>query len=99
MDEPLEEMVVPAADDAPWEQGRGEEDPFDEDLIALHAFAPHMLDDLEPLERLVLSARFALNDHPVQSMREIHQELGVSRRELRDALGTGLEKIRRHLLD
>lgn len=73
-------------------------DPYDDDAVALHAFAPHLLDDLDPLERSVVAARFGLGV-PVRSMKDLHQELHLPREQLREALGSGLAKIRKHLID
>jgi DNA-directed RNA polymerase sigma subunit (sigma70/sigma32) len=69
----------------------------DDDLVALHAVAPHLFDDLEPLERRVVIARFGLDGRPARSMRDLALELGRSRADLRVALGGGLEKLRSHL--
>lgn len=74
------------------------EDPWDEDAMTLHAFAPRLLDDLDPLERAAVTARFGLNGSEVRSLREVSQETGVAREQLRIALGSGLAKIRSHLM-
>ena len=70
---------------------------MDDDLVSLHALPPRVLDALDPLERQVISARFGLGGAPVLSMRELHQELGIPRAELRVALGSGLDKLRSSL--
>lgn len=67
---------------------------LDLDALALHAPPPHLFDTLTPLERTVLGARFGLGGQPVRSMKELHHELGLSRHDLRDALESGLEKLR-----
>ena len=72
-------------------------DAIDDDLISLHALPSRVLASLDPLERQVISARFGLGGSPVRSMRELHQELGVPRADLRVALGSGLDKLRTRL--
>lgn len=74
------------------------DDPFDDDAVALHAFEPHLLDDLDELEREVICGRFGVNGCEVQSMKDLHHRLGVPREDLRAALASGLTKIRSHLL-
>lgn len=69
----------------------------DDDLLSIQAPPPHLYDDLEPLERRVIQSRFGLAGTPVQSMKELHADLGVPRRELASALGSGLAKLRAHL--
>jgi DNA-directed RNA polymerase sigma subunit (sigma70/sigma32) len=71
---------------------------LDDDLVSLHALAPHLFDDLSPLERLVICSRFGLDGRTAVSMKSLQQELGLSRAELRGALGGGLGKLRTHLL-
>jgi len=69
----------------------------DEDLLNLTAANAHLLDDLDPLEREVVTARFGLSGQPERTMRELVAETGLSRGDLRDALGSGLAKLRIHL--
>jgi DNA-directed RNA polymerase sigma subunit (sigma70/sigma32) len=69
----------------------------DDDLVALHAVGPHLLDGLAALERAVITARYGLDGRAPQSMREIQRALGVPREELRAALGDGLAKVRTRL--
>ncbi|HEV2768210.1 MAG TPA: sigma factor-like helix-turn-helix DNA-binding protein [Acidimicrobiales bacterium] len=73
---------------------RGE---IDLDAVCLHAAQPHLLDDLSPLERTVLCARFGLGGARVRTMKELHVELGLTRHQVRDALETGLCKLRARL--
>ena len=91
----------PTEDGWPYADVEGEEidrsSDVDDDLMCLRAERPHLFDDLEPLERQVVTARFGL-DEPVRSMKQLHYELGVPRTELRNALATGLDKLRRHLI-
>jgi DNA-directed RNA polymerase sigma subunit (sigma70/sigma32) len=59
---------------------------------------PHLFDDLDPLERRVIDSRFGLEGQPVRSMKQLHADLGVPRADLRQALGSGLAKLRNHLI-
>jgi DNA-directed RNA polymerase sigma subunit (sigma70/sigma32) len=70
----------------------------DDDLVALHVTGEHLFDGLDQLERTVLVARFGFDGGPARSMREIQQDLGIPRAELRHALGDGLAKVRGRLL-
>ena len=69
----------------------------DDDLVSLHALRQHLFDDLNPLERQVVQARFGLEGTPVRSMKQLHRELGIAPADLRGALGSGLSKLRTHL--
>jgi DNA-directed RNA polymerase sigma subunit (sigma70/sigma32) len=69
---------------------------LDLDALSLHAPPPHLFDELSAVERTVLAARFGLGA-PERSMKELHAELGMTRRELRDVLASALEKLRAHL--
>ena len=66
----------------------------DEDLLSLHARCPHLFDGLDDLERQVIFRHYGLDGQPPRSMKELHADLGLSRAELRDALGAGLQKLR-----
>jgi DNA-directed RNA polymerase sigma subunit (sigma70/sigma32) len=66
---------------------------LDEDLIWLR-MKPHLLDGLDPLERQVIAARFGFGGQPIRSMKELHADTGLARSELREALGSGLAKLR-----
>jgi DNA-directed RNA polymerase sigma subunit (sigma70/sigma32) len=71
---------------------------LDDDLVSLRAGPPHLFDDLDPLERQVIESRFGLGGAPVRSMKQLQADTGVPRADLRDALGSGLGKLRSHLL-
>ena len=77
----LDEPVDPAAD-------------LDVDLVCLHVLSAHLLDDLDPLERTVVTARYGLDGASPRSMRDIQRSFGLSGADARDALGGGLEKLR-----
>jgi DNA-directed RNA polymerase sigma subunit (sigma70/sigma32) len=69
----------------------------DDDVVAIHALASHLLDRLEPLERQVVAARFGLDGQPARSMKQLSNELHQTRADLRVALGDGLAKLRSDL--
>jgi DNA-directed RNA polymerase sigma subunit (sigma70/sigma32) len=69
----------------------------DDDLLNLTATPSHLLDGLSPLEREVVSARFGLAGHQELTMRQLAAETGLTRQDLRDALGSGLAKLRMYL--
>ena len=66
----------------------------DDDLVSLDAASPRLLDGLSAVERAVIIARFGLDGHAPQTVREIQHDLGLPRAELRVALGDGLAKLR-----
>lgn len=69
----------------------------DDDLLSLKIPPPHLFDELEPLERRVITSHYGLNGEPARTMKQLHTELGLSRSDLRDVLGSGLQKLRTHL--
>ena len=69
----------------------------DDDLLNLRIPPRHLYDALDPLERQVISARFGLEGMPVRSMKELLADTGLPRADLRQALGSGLEKLRTQL--
>lgn len=71
----------------------------DLDAVCLHAALDHLFDDLTPLEQTVLTARFGIGGAPVRTMKELHHDLGLTRHQVRDALESGLAKVRAHLAD
>lgn len=83
-------------DDAELADPTGDID-IDLDALCLAVPPPHLYDGLTPLERLVLGARFGLGAAPERSMKQLHTELGLTRHEVRDALETGLDKLRARL--
>lgn len=70
---------------------------MDEDAVAIHVNPKHLLDGLDALERTVIAGRYGLGG-PVKSIKQLRDETGHTHAELRDALGTGLAKMRRHFL-
>ena len=69
----------------------------DDDLLSLKIPPPHLYDDLDPLERRVITSHYGLNGEPARTMKQLHNELGLSRSDLRNVLGSGLQKLRSHL--
>jgi DNA-directed RNA polymerase sigma subunit (sigma70/sigma32) len=93
-------FLWPSDDGWPYPDPPPEREPdveIDEDLIALRARAAGLLAGLDPLERTVLTARFGLDGTPERSMKQLRADLGLSRDELRAALGSGLTKLRAQL--
>ena len=70
---------------------------IDDDLLTLRSPPPHLFDGLDPLEREVITSRFGLGGVPVRTMKQLHNELGVPRADLKIALGSGLAKLRHTL--
>lgn len=88
---------APEADTTPLAEVPDPDGEIDFDAVCLHAARPHLFDDLSPLERRVLSARFGLDGTTVRSIKELHVELGLTRHQVRDALESGLYKLRARL--
>ena len=65
----------------------------------LRAAPPHLFDRLEPLERQVITAHYGLGGMAPLTMKQLHNEWGLPRSDLRDALATGLAKLRSRLRD
>jgi DNA-directed RNA polymerase sigma subunit (sigma70/sigma32) len=78
------ELVDPASD-------------IDDDLVSVRSLPGRVLDDLEPLERLLIGARFGVEGHEIRSMKQLHADTGLSRADLRASLGSGLTKLRTQL--
>jgi DNA-directed RNA polymerase sigma subunit (sigma70/sigma32) len=69
----------------------------DDDLLSLRIPPPHLFDDLDPLERRIITSHYGLEGQSPRTMKQLHAELGMSRSDLRDVLGSGLEKLRGQL--
>jgi DNA-directed RNA polymerase sigma subunit (sigma70/sigma32) len=69
----------------------------DDDALLLRTAPPHLFDKLEPLERQVLTAHYGLDGSPPRSMKQLHTDLALTRAEVREALASGLTKLRTHL--
>lgn len=68
----------------------------DDDLMSVR-FDTRLLDDLDPLERQVLSARYGLDGRTVRTVGELHDDLGVSTADVESLLASGLTKLRTRL--
>ncbi len=94
----MSSYIWPNDDGWPYPDSVGEfADPAagaDDDALLLKAATTHMFDSLEPLERRVVTAHYGLDGSPPRSMKELHADLGLTRAEVRDALASGLAKLR-----
>jgi hypothetical protein len=45
----------------------------------------------------LIASRYGLGGTPIRSMKQLHSDLGLPRDELRNALGSGLAKLRTQL--
>lgn len=69
----------------------------DDDLLSVVAGSRHLLDGLSSVERQVITDHYGLSGHSACSMKQLHNQTGMSRAALRDALGSGLDKLRTQL--
>jgi DNA-directed RNA polymerase sigma subunit (sigma70/sigma32) len=66
----------------------------DDDALLLRAAPIRLFARLDPLERQVVTAHYGLDGSPARSMKQLHNELGMPRAELRELLAGGLAKLR-----
>jgi hypothetical protein len=66
----------------------------DDDLVALHALSPHLLDPLTEAERAVVVARFGLGGAPPMTMSQVADTLGMSPWRARGLLAGGIASLR-----
>jgi DNA-directed RNA polymerase sigma subunit (sigma70/sigma32) len=69
----------------------------DVDLLDLHARTPRLFAALDAVERQVITRHYGLDGAQPCSMKQLHNETGMSRAALREALGSGLGKLRTQL--
>src|SRR5438874_5080534 len=69
----------------------------DDDDLSLRAAPARLFDHLDPLERAVITAHYGLMGQRPRTMKQLHAEMGLPRADLREALGTGLAKLRTEL--
>ena len=95
--------------DAGWPEA-GDEEPdepevidltgeIDLDALCLHVPPPHMWEDLTSMERQVLRSRFGLDGGGEHTMKQLHDELGITRAQVRGLLESALDKLRTRLSD
>jgi DNA-directed RNA polymerase sigma subunit (sigma70/sigma32) len=72
-------------------------DDLDDDVLSLRAAPAQFFSGLDPLERQVIEARYGFDGQPGRSLKQLQSELGLPRADLRQALGSGLSKLRAHL--
>jgi DNA-directed RNA polymerase sigma subunit (sigma70/sigma32) len=91
-------FVWPSDDGWPYPDSDGERvdaiDDIDDDILSLRARPAHLFDGLDPLERDVIVGRYGLGGAAPRSMKELHNDQGLPRADLRAALGSGLAKLR-----
>jgi DNA-directed RNA polymerase sigma subunit (sigma70/sigma32) len=97
----MRSFVWPNDDGWPYPDSEMEEaDPageLDDDILSMRAGHDHLFDGLDPLERQVVAAHYGLDGSPARSMKQLHTDLGMSRADIRSALGGGLAKLRTQL--
>ena len=96
-------FLWPNEDGWPYpDAGREEIDPngdVDDDVVLLRAAPMRLFSQLNPLERQVLTAHYGLDGSPARSMKELHNDLGLPRAEIREVLAGGLAKLRSNLAE
>lgn len=70
---------------------------MDDDLLSLRVPPPHLFEHLDPIERQVITTHYGLGGQPARNMKQLHADTGLSRAELRQVLGSGLDKLRSEL--
>jgi DNA-directed RNA polymerase sigma subunit (sigma70/sigma32) len=94
-------FVWPAEDGWPYPDDTAElsdvSADLDDDLVSLHAGSAHLLDELDEDERRVVTAHYGLDGRPPRTMKELRNELGMPRAEVRQVLVSGLEKLRHRM--
>jgi DNA-directed RNA polymerase sigma subunit (sigma70/sigma32) len=98
----IDEGGWPYPDDGDDDRVTGPEDlraGSDDDLVALHALEPHVLDALTPTERSAVVARFGLDGAEPMTMAEVAEVLGLSLGRTRVALTNGVARLRSSLGD
>lgn len=90
--------VWPTEDGWPYPDGAAEQVDLDslpdDDAIVLRASSTHLWDSLNPLERRVVTSHYGLDGAPARSMKELHTDLALTRAQVREALASGLAKLR-----
>ena len=96
----MSSSVWPSEDGWPYPDTEGEtidlSSEVDDDALSVR-LTPTLLNSLDPLERVLIASRYGLGGTPIRSMKQLHSDLGLPRDELRNALGSGLAKLRTQL--
>jgi DNA-directed RNA polymerase sigma subunit (sigma70/sigma32) len=71
----------------------------DDDMMLFRAAPMRLFAPLNPLERQVLTAHYGLGGSPARSMKELHNDLGLPRAEIKEVLAGGLAKLRTNLAE
>jgi DNA-directed RNA polymerase sigma subunit (sigma70/sigma32) len=98
----IDEGGWPYPDDGDDDRVTGPEDlraTSDDDLVALHALEPHVLDSLTPTERAAVVARFGLDGTEPMTLAEVAESLGLSEGRARVAVANGVARLRSALGD
>jgi DNA-directed RNA polymerase sigma subunit (sigma70/sigma32) len=66
----------------------------DDDMVALHALPRNVVLDLTSTERTVIALRFGFDGRRPSTLSEMHDQLGMSRSEIRAVLVDGITKLR-----
>jgi DNA-directed RNA polymerase sigma subunit (sigma70/sigma32) len=97
----MSSYLWPNEDGWPYPDQEGEradiDGEMDDDVLMLKAPPPHLFDGLNPLERHVIASRFGIGGAPIVSMKQLHTDLDLPRADVRQALGSGLTKLRARL--
>ena len=72
---------------------------IDDDAMVLRGMGSKLFEFLEPLEREVITSHYGLDGSPPRTMKELHHEMGLPRADLREALASGLSKLRTTLAE
>ncbi len=72
---------------------------IDDDAMVVRGMGSRLFEFLEPLERQVITAHYGLDGSPPRTMKELHHEMGLPRADLREALASGLAKLRTTLAE
>ncbi|HEX3393447.1 MAG TPA: hypothetical protein VHS52_02880 [Acidimicrobiales bacterium] len=98
----MSSYLWPNDDGWPYPDVEGElastDEAFDEDLLVLRAAPRHLFDQLEPVELQVVTSHYGLDGSPPRTMKQLHVDLGLTHAAVRDALASGLAKLRLQLL-
>ena len=98
----IDEGGWPYPDDEDDDRAPGPEDlraGSDDDLVALHALEPHVLDSLTPTERSAVVARYGLDGGEPMTLADVATSLGLSQGRARVAVANGLARLRSALGD